>query len=332
MTTFQFANRASAHLASPLALGATELTLAPGTGDRFPAARPDAPIQVTVVSATGSSEIVRCHDRSGDVLKDLWRGQENSSVNAFDTGSLVELRLTAEVLNSFLPLGGGTMQGDIELRPHTLYADNIQGSPYVDYVRTNAAFPPDGNVAGAIELLNGGVHPRINGSSVLTPALIWGAVFLWWGWLRDLPPWLKVCDGSLGTPDLRSRFPLGADSDDNMSQSGGQFQIQSYPAGAHSHDGATGQTQLGAFNLPALSAPTLQTTTFGLLREAFAAGTADTFKQMVATVKIAGGGTYSGSPAHAHGIGGVGDHVHLVDTVPPFVRLHYVMFRGMQIN
>jgi hypothetical protein len=345
--SFQFANRASAHLAAPLAVAGTELTLAPGTGDRFPAARPDAPIQVTIVSVGGTSEIVRCHNRAGDVLKDLWRGQENTSVSAFDTGSLVELRLTAEVLKSFLPLGGGRVTGDIDMSGHTIKFANFTNSPFIDNVKTNGLFAPDGNFVGAVQLLSGGVQPRINTYSILTTGILWGAVFLWWGRLDQLPPWLKLCDGSLGTPDLRNRFPLGANNDSDLGEAGGDFQRFTHGAGEHDHGGATGTTQLGSFNLPPLvfsgsgggSSGGLTLTKIGLVREAIAAGTADKFVDVLTNVTLGGGGgggsagvTYSGSAGHAHGIAKVGDHFHLFETVAPYLKLHYVMFRSMQVN
>jgi hypothetical protein len=328
---YQFANRASATLAAPVTIDSLSLSVAPGTGDRFPAPTGDAPIQLTVVSPTGASEVMQCTSRAGDTMQ-VQRGQEGSAVGAFQVGALVELRLTAATLDNFLQLGGGTMQGDLDTRGHTLYAENILGAPYVDYVKTHGAYPPDGNFTGAVELLNGGVHPRIFGNSILTTLLLQSAVFLWWGRLDQLPYWLKVCDGSLGTPNLVGRFVLGASGDVDIGEWGGSFDTPTSMAGAHNHGGATTHVEMGAFNLPGLTAPTLKSTTFGLLREAFAAGTADTFKQMVATVTMTGGGTYSGTAGHSHGVFGVGDHQHMANIRPPYFKLHFVMFRSMQVN
>lgn len=42
-----------------------------------------------------------------------------------------------------------------------------------------------------------------------------GTIIMFWGDLSRIPDCYVVCDGSNGTPDLRGRFPVGADSNNN---------------------------------------------------------------------------------------------------------------------
>ena len=337
---FQFTNRASTHLAAPLSVDGTYLTVAPGTGERFPAATADAPAQITIVSVTGESEIVRCTNRAGDVL-DILRGQEGSSVSAFPEGSLIELRLTAEVLNSFLPLGGGQMAGGLEMAGNSINNANLYGSPYIDAVKTTAVFPPDRNFAAAIEMFNGGVLPRINSYSILTTVMLHSAVFLWWGRWDQLPPWLKVCDGTNNTPDLRNRFPLGANHDGDIGEYSGQFDVESTVSGGHNHSdqsespGSTWEAALSSGNLPGLTAPTINQSKIKIVNNVLLAAQSNQNTpsfDAVTNVSISGGGTYSGSRNHAHGINRDGWHTHWVSIRPPYFKLYYVMFRSMQIN
>ena len=99
---FQFTNRASTTLAAPLAVDGTYITVAPGTGDRFPRDHAGR-----AVPGQHRQRHRRIRDRAlqqpGRRRADIVRGQEGTSVSSFAEGSLVELRLTAEVLNSFLP-------------------------------------------------------------------------------------------------------------------------------------------------------------------------------------------------------------------------------------
>ena len=101
MPKFLFTNRASATLASAITPTSTSLTLASGQGSLFPNPGADEAFHATLVDAFGNSEIVRCTARSGDVLT-VVRGVENTTPRTFAAGSRVELRLTAEMVNSFV--------------------------------------------------------------------------------------------------------------------------------------------------------------------------------------------------------------------------------------
>lgn len=333
---YQFTNNAYSYLVAGITPDNTALLLSAGTGPRFPAnLTNDTPAQVTVTSVDGTSEVMQAWQRSGDRLEVL-RGQEGSSVGTFPEGSLVELRLTAAVLNSFMTSGGGDMHGGLNMNGNSIVSANLYGAPFIDYVKTNGVYPPDGNFTGALEVLNGAVHPRINGASILTTFLLQSAIFPWWGRIDQLPPWLKVCDGSNGTPDLRGRFLLAANGDGELGGWGGQFHGTTYFIQAHNHGGGTMDATLSGANLPPLSgsAASLKVTNENILIQAL--GASDPSQRSVAfvkTVSMTGGNVnYSGGANHAHGIYPDGGHDHGFDAVPPYFRLHFVMFRSLNIN
>lgn len=55
-----------------------------------------------------------------------------------------------------------------------------------------------------------------------------GTIALFWGLLAAIPTGWKSCDGTLGTPDLRDKFILGAGGHEAPHNTGG--------ASSHNHD------------------------------------------------------------------------------------------------
>ena len=100
-----FTNNAATTLASSVAIGATSLTVASGTGSLFP--NPTAPdyFLVTLVGVSGTPiEIVKVTARSGDTMT-IVRAQEGTTDSAFNGGDKVELRITAATMNSAAQAG-----------------------------------------------------------------------------------------------------------------------------------------------------------------------------------------------------------------------------------
>ncbi len=119
-----------------------------------------------------------------------------------------------------------------------------------------------------------------------------------------IPAGWQICDGTNGTPDLRSRFIRGASQDADLGVTGGsETHTHSNPstnsAGAHSHTVSGGSS-------PASSS-------FG----------------------AASGSTSAAAGGHTHNVniktGTKGDHSHNVgatgsaSTLPPYVMLYYIM-------
>lgn len=92
-----FANNAASTLAADVSASGIGLALAVGDGTLFPEPEEGDGFHVTLVDASGASEIVKVAARSGDVLT-VVRGQEGTGARAFPAGSAVELRLTAEAM------------------------------------------------------------------------------------------------------------------------------------------------------------------------------------------------------------------------------------------
>lgn len=105
MPTPQFSNNASSTLAVAITTTTTSLTLAAGTGAKFPALSGGNWFMLTLYSVTGVTEslweIVKCTARSGDVLT-VVRAQEGTTARSWSIGTPVELRLTASVASDLV--------------------------------------------------------------------------------------------------------------------------------------------------------------------------------------------------------------------------------------
>lgn len=105
MPTPQFSNNASSTLAVAITTTTTSLTLAAGTGAKFPALSGGNWFMLTLYAVTGVAEslweIVKCTARSGDVLT-VVRAQEGTTARSWSIGTPVELRLTASVASDLV--------------------------------------------------------------------------------------------------------------------------------------------------------------------------------------------------------------------------------------
>jgi hypothetical protein len=90
-----FTNNAISTLASPLGLSDTAMSIAPGTGSRWPViAAPDFAF-TTLEDAAGNIEIVKITAHtSGSTTFTIERAQQGTAARAYSIGDLVELRLT----------------------------------------------------------------------------------------------------------------------------------------------------------------------------------------------------------------------------------------------
>lgn len=68
-----------------------------------------------------------------------------------------------------------------------------------------------------------------------------GLISMWAGLISAIPTGWVLCDGTNGTPDLRDRFIMGATSDSNVGEIGGENEVtltvEQMPA--HTHSGST---------------------------------------------------------------------------------------------
>lgn len=97
MAIIKFSNNASTTLAANISNSATSLTLAAGDGAEFPSLGTDEYFMITVIDDSNNMEIMKCTARTSDTLT-VVRAQEGTSARAFNVGSYVENRLTADSL------------------------------------------------------------------------------------------------------------------------------------------------------------------------------------------------------------------------------------------
>ena len=98
-----FANNADSSLNGAIASDTAVLELKAGDGDKFPSPTNGDFFLVTLFQRVGTTElnheIVKCTSRAGDSLT-VVRAQEGTTAKAFNSGDLVELRVTAGTLGS----------------------------------------------------------------------------------------------------------------------------------------------------------------------------------------------------------------------------------------
>jgi microcystin-dependent protein len=90
-------NNAYSTLASGINTTATTITLAAGTGSRFPAAGGSDYFYATLINTSNVLEVVKVISRSTDTLT-VVRGQDGTTGTAYSAGDRIELRVTAALL------------------------------------------------------------------------------------------------------------------------------------------------------------------------------------------------------------------------------------------
>jgi len=99
-----FTNNASATIASSITPSATSIVVSTGQGVEFPTLTGSDYFIATLTDSSNNLEIVKVTARSGDTLT-VVRAQEGTTARTYTAGSLIELRITATVLSSFIQTG-----------------------------------------------------------------------------------------------------------------------------------------------------------------------------------------------------------------------------------
>lgn len=97
--TERYKNNARSYLQTPVSAANTQLVLVAGGAAAFPTLATGDTFSATLVSASGSLEIVTVTAVAGDALT-VVRGAEDTVPQAFTAGSLVELRITVGALQA----------------------------------------------------------------------------------------------------------------------------------------------------------------------------------------------------------------------------------------
>jgi hypothetical protein len=306
-----------------------------GQGGSFPATSVQNVAQLTLVAVDGTHEIVACTSRTGDNFV-IQRGQEGTPAGTFPAGSRVELRLTAATLNSFLQKTGGQMLGPVDFN-YQRNTNFLSTNAHIDYLAIRAIFGADANGNAALQFPGGGAFPQINGSKLLTWVYLAQLIMIYYGGIEFLPPHLKICDGTRGTPDLRDRFVICAGPGHPQFTGGGDFSLYIAPNGGHNHGGGVNGTQLEPAHLPPLNP----------LSKAFAETTwapgdypapankrvflVNTDNQGYTSVGAHHGHTIAGG-TNWHLDGAHGHHGHTGSYHPPYYSLYYVMLEEGAFN
>jgi hypothetical protein len=200
----------------------------------------------------------------------------------------------------------------------------------------------------SFNFLGSGVTATDAGSGVANVTITQGAVpygiiTMWYGTSVNVPVGWSICDGTNGTPDLRSRFVHGAQSDGEVGTlTGGTVTGNS---GAHSHGGSTGAHPLTLEQIPSHTHrlwvdPSTDTDAnvvgFGYYPQSGVGAKTVTPSALpgsyittngagASLVEAAGGVQPSGAAdAHDHTIQNSGAHTH-TQNLPPHAILYYIM-------
>jgi hypothetical protein len=117
MAVFKFENNAEGALENAIGAGDVSITLEAGDGALFPTLGAGEQFKAVIIEGS-KSEWVICTARAGDVLTVIRSGSPQS----FSAGSIIELRMDAEILELFFQKG-----------ENRVFTDDPDGSLAADY-------------------------------------------------------------------------------------------------------------------------------------------------------------------------------------------------------
>lgn len=152
-----------------------------------------------------------------------------------------------------------------------------------------------------------------------------GGIIMWSGSVLSIPTNWHLCDGTLGTPDLRDKFVVGAGSTYAVDAIGGSTTATAATdsQGAHTHGGATATHALTAAEMPAHEhfggAGMVSYNTGTLLGYVEPTPSGTNLYEILDS-------SQGGGAAHSHGISSDGAHTHsvTVSTMSPYLALAFI--------
>lgn len=203
----KFANNASTLLLDNILEGTTLLNVLPDTADLFPELHDPADyFKITLVNpGDGSYEIMHVTKVEGDQFT-VERGKENTLAKAFPQNSIVENRLTAGSIERILNdvAASSTTPGRIRIATEAEIKAGIVTDAALTPAYATSIYVPVGFISA--------YHGQLTADGFVIDAAT----------SKIRTDW-HVCDGTNGTPDLRGKFVLGADSDHGINTTGGSW-------------------------------------------------------------------------------------------------------------
>lgn len=182
-------NNAFSTLASGITNVATSITLAAGTGSRFPAAGGADYFYATLINTSNQLEVVKVTARSTDTLT-VVRGQDGTTARAYSTGDRIELRvvaaLIADIRDSIAPADNTVTTAKIvdgAVTAAKIAADAVTSTKILDANVLTAKLADNAVTAAKIasdavitaKILNSNVTTAKIADAAITPAKLSGA-------------------------------------------------------------------------------------------------------------------------------------------------------------
>ena len=167
----------------------------------------------------------------------------------------------------------------------------------------------------------------------VSQSLVIGEIKMWYGTYANIPAGWKNCDGTGGTPDMRGRFPRGADNASGAPLSSGLAVGGAYGAGLTNATNLTATVdahQLTIAELPSglPGALSVQHDTGGDGIQHGNTTSAAGGEQAGTTRAIISGSGFNGD-GHTHGLSGSLNHSHTIAAqTPPWAAVYFIMFVG----
>lgn len=291
----KFANNASSKLLDNILEDTTSITILPGTGLLFPILlKPADYFKITLINpGDGSMEICHVTSVNGDTFT-VERGKEGTIPRMFPQNSIVDNRLTAGSIEHILNDVASSTSTPGRIRIATedeVKAGVVDDAAMVPAYSTSLYVP-----VGLIAPYSG----QLDSDGFVIDAATSKVRRDW-----------HVCDGTAGTPDLRSRFVRAVGSDVTLNSSGGDVEATS----DITVDGTTLTTQQLAAHVH---------DTYAHVGAGPQAGTSHSILGWDASHRWV---TANCSTSYT---GGNGMHTHgakmsPVSTVPPYYALYYIM-------
>jgi hypothetical protein len=190
-----FTNNASAPIASSILTSSTSITVSSGQGAEFPVLSGTDYFIATLVDTSNNIEIVKVTARSGDTMT-VVRAQEGTTARAYSAGSLLELRITAGVINNLAQLSG-----DQTFSGNKTFSSTIIGSVNGNAANITATSNSTLTTLGSLSITGSQVSSAVASATNATNATN-ASNLLNTNWSTNLTPTINTFTGAIASTTL----------------------------------------------------------------------------------------------------------------------------------